>query len=137
MANPTAIFETSLGTFKAEIFLAEMPITAGNFITLAKSGFYDGLHFHRVIKGFMIQFGCPYQQGPGEPARRHRRPAARHDPRRAPGRREALERAGHAVDGQHRPAQHGRLAVLHQHRPQLLPRLVHARARRSTRCSGA
>jgi cyclophilin family peptidyl-prolyl cis-trans isomerase len=67
MANPTAVFETSLGTFKAEILLAEMPVTAGNFVTLAKSGFYDGLHFHRVIKGFMIQFGCPFSRDPGSP----------------------------------------------------------------------
>lgn len=64
MANPTAVFETSLGTFKAEILLAEMPVTAGNFISLAKSGFYDGLHFHRVIKNFMIQFGCPHSRDP-------------------------------------------------------------------------
>jgi cyclophilin family peptidyl-prolyl cis-trans isomerase len=64
MANPTATFDTSMGTFKAEIFLEEMPITAGNFIALARSGFYDGLHFHRVIKDFMIQFGCPYSSDP-------------------------------------------------------------------------
>jgi cyclophilin family peptidyl-prolyl cis-trans isomerase len=62
MANPTATFETSLGTFKAEIFLEQMPITGGNFIKLAKGGFYDGLHFHRVISGFMIQFGCPHSR---------------------------------------------------------------------------
>lgn len=67
MANPTAVFETSLGTFKAEILLAEMPITAGNFLSLAKSGFYDGLHFHRVIKGFMVQFGCPHSKDPNSP----------------------------------------------------------------------
>jgi cyclophilin family peptidyl-prolyl cis-trans isomerase len=67
MANPTAVFETSMGTFKAEIFQAEMPITAGNFIGLAKSGFYDGLHFHRVIDNFMIQFGCPYSKDPNSP----------------------------------------------------------------------
>lgn len=67
MANPTANFETSMGTFKAEIFLDEMPITAENFISLAKSGFYDGLHFHRVIKDFMIQFGCPHSQDPDSP----------------------------------------------------------------------
>ena len=64
MPNPTATFETSLGTFKAEILLAEMPITAGNFLSLARSGFYDGLHFHRVIDNFMIQFGCPYSKDP-------------------------------------------------------------------------
>ena len=64
MANPTATFETSLGNFTAEIFLDQMPITANNFITLAKSGFYDGLHFHRVISNFMVQFGCPYSKDP-------------------------------------------------------------------------
>ena len=64
MANPTAKFETSLGDFEAELYLDEMPITAQNFIDLAKSGFYDGLHFHRVIEGFMIQFGCPHSKDP-------------------------------------------------------------------------
>lgn len=64
MANPVATFETSMGAFKAEILLAEMPITAGNFVSLAKSGFYDGLHFHRVINGFMVQFGCPHSRDP-------------------------------------------------------------------------
>jgi cyclophilin family peptidyl-prolyl cis-trans isomerase len=64
MANPTATFETSLGNFTAELFLDQMPLTAGNFISLAKSGFYDGLHFHRVIKNFMVQFGCPYSKDP-------------------------------------------------------------------------
>ena len=64
MANPTATFETSMGTFKAEIFVDEMPITGANFVKLAKDGFYDGLHFHRVIKNFMIQFGCPYSKDP-------------------------------------------------------------------------
>jgi peptidylprolyl isomerase len=67
MANPIASFETSQGTFKAEIFLDEMPVTAQNFISLAKSGFYDGLHFHRVIKDFMIQFGCPFSKDPESP----------------------------------------------------------------------
>ena len=67
MANPTATFDTSMGSFKAEIFLDEMPITAQNFISLANSGFYDGLHFHRVIKDFMIQFGCPFSKDPDSP----------------------------------------------------------------------
>jgi cyclophilin family peptidyl-prolyl cis-trans isomerase len=67
MANPTATLETSLGTFKVELYTDKMPITAGNFVKLAKSGFYDGLHFHRVIKGFMAQFGCPFSKDPMSP----------------------------------------------------------------------
>ena len=67
MPNPIATFDTSLGKFQAEIYLDKMPITAGNFIKLAKSGFYDGLHFHRVIQDFMIQFGCSYSKDPNSP----------------------------------------------------------------------
>jgi cyclophilin family peptidyl-prolyl cis-trans isomerase len=67
MPNPTATFETSLGNFTAELFLDQMPLTAGNFLKLAKSGFYDGLHFHRVIKNFMVQFGCPFSKDPKSP----------------------------------------------------------------------
>ena len=53
--NPTATFDTSMGTFSAELYLDRVPRTASNFIDLAKSGFYNGLHFHRVIDGFMNQ----------------------------------------------------------------------------------
>jgi len=67
MANPTATFQTSLGDFQAELLVDKMPETAGNFVKLAKAGFYDGLHFHRVIKGFMIQFGCPHSRDPNSP----------------------------------------------------------------------
>lgn len=67
MANPTATFETSLGSFTAEIYQDKMPITAGNFVKLVKSGFYDGLHFHRIIKDFMIQFGCEFSKDPNSP----------------------------------------------------------------------
>ena len=67
MANPTAVFETSHGTFKAEIYRDEMPITAGNFIKLVNDGFYNGLHFHRVIPQFMLQFGCPHSKDPRSP----------------------------------------------------------------------
>ncbi len=67
MANPTATFDTTLGSFTAEIYLDKMPLTAKNFLDLAKSGFYDGLHFHRVIKGFMLQFGCPNSKDPKSP----------------------------------------------------------------------
>jgi cyclophilin family peptidyl-prolyl cis-trans isomerase len=62
VTNPIATFDTSLGTFKSEILLDQMPITSQNFIDLAKAKFYDGLHFHRVIEGFMIQFGCPHSR---------------------------------------------------------------------------
>lgn len=67
MANPILDCETTLGTFSVEAFTDKMPLTAGNFVTLAKSGFYDGLHFHRVIEGFMIQFGCPHSRDPNSP----------------------------------------------------------------------
>ncbi len=64
MPNPVATFETSLGEFKVEVLADKMPITAKNFVDLAKSEFYDGLHFHRVIDDFMIQFGCPHSRDP-------------------------------------------------------------------------
>merc|ERR1712039_997189 len=55
------------GKFEAEIFLDRVPITASNFIDLAQSGFYNGIHFHRVIPDFMNQFGCPYAKNPKAP----------------------------------------------------------------------
>jgi len=64
MPNPIATFNTSEGVIKCEIFLDQMPITASNFIDLANTGFYNGLHFHRVIPDFMDQFGCPYSKDP-------------------------------------------------------------------------
>jgi cyclophilin family peptidyl-prolyl cis-trans isomerase len=64
MPNPTARLETSMGNIDVELFTDKMPITAGNFIRLAKEGFYDGLHFHRVIDHFMLQFGCPHSRDP-------------------------------------------------------------------------
>ncbi len=57
--NPVATFVTNLGTFELELFADSMPITAGNFIKLAKEGYYDGVKFHRVIENFMIQSGDP------------------------------------------------------------------------------
>jgi len=53
-----------MGNIVAEIFLEQMPLTASNFLDLASSGFYDGLHFHRVIPQFMAQFGCPFSRDP-------------------------------------------------------------------------
>lgn len=67
MANPTATLKTSLGDIEVELFVDKMPITAGNFVKLAKEGFYNGLHFHRVINNFMVQFGCPHSKDPNSP----------------------------------------------------------------------
>jgi len=67
MPNPTATFDTTMGKITCTIFLDEMPITGSNFIDLAKTGFYNGLHFHRVIPQFMDQFGCPYSKDPKSP----------------------------------------------------------------------
>uniref|UniRef100_A0A7S0J6X5 Peptidyl-prolyl cis-trans isomerase n=1 Tax=Calcidiscus leptoporus TaxID=127549 RepID=A0A7S0J6X5_9EUKA len=64
MENPTAVFSTSMGVITCELYLDQMPITVSNFIDLANSGFYNGLHFHRVIPDFMDQFGCPYSKDP-------------------------------------------------------------------------
>jgi cyclophilin family peptidyl-prolyl cis-trans isomerase len=57
--NPSVEFDTTEGSFTCEIYLDKMPLTSSNFLDLCETGFYDGLHFHRVIDGFMLQFGCP------------------------------------------------------------------------------
>ena len=57
MVNRIAVFETNLGNFSVELFEDQTPITTENFIDLAEKGFYDGVIFHRVIDGFMIQGG--------------------------------------------------------------------------------
>jgi len=64
MPHPTAPCTTSEGTFTVELYKEQMPITAQNFIDLANGGFYDGLHFHRIIPNFMCQFGCPHSKDP-------------------------------------------------------------------------
>jgi len=65
--NSTAVFETSKGIFRIELFEDKAPNTAKNFITLVNKQFYDGLIFHRVIDGFMIQGGDPKGNGTGGP----------------------------------------------------------------------
>jgi len=57
--NPVAVFTTSQGVFELELFADQMPITTGNFIKLVEEGYYDGIKFHRIIDGFMIQGGDP------------------------------------------------------------------------------
>ena len=61
------MMKTSAGDITIELVVDKMPITAGNFLDLAESGYYDGLHFHRVIQGFMLQGGCPYSKDPNSP----------------------------------------------------------------------
>jgi cyclophilin family peptidyl-prolyl cis-trans isomerase len=70
MPNPIATFSTTMGDIKCEIYLDKMPITASNFIDLAQSGFYNGLHFHRVIPNFMDQVSCPAREAPARCAAR-------------------------------------------------------------------
>jgi len=65
MANRTAVIETNKGTIKFELLETDAPKTTENFITLAQRGYYDGIIFHRVIKGFMIQGGDPTGSGRG------------------------------------------------------------------------
>lgn len=68
MANPIVTFEMENGDImKAELYPEIAPNTVNNFISLVQNGFYDGLIFHRVIRGFMIQGGCPDRTGMGGP----------------------------------------------------------------------
>ena len=68
MANPVVTFTMADGkVMKAELYPEVAPNTVNNFISLVKKGFYDGLIFHRVIKGFMIQGGDPQGTGMGGP----------------------------------------------------------------------
>jgi cyclophilin family peptidyl-prolyl cis-trans isomerase len=65
MPNRTAVVQTNKGTIRFELLETDAPKTTENFITLAEKGYYDGIIFHRVIKGFMIQGGDPTGTGSG------------------------------------------------------------------------
>lgn len=65
--NYTGVIETSMGNISFQLNAKDTPLTANNFYFLAKSGFYDGLTFHRVVKGFVIQGGDPKGDGTGGP----------------------------------------------------------------------
>lgn len=68
MENPIITIEMENGDLiKAELYPEVAPNTVNNFISLVKKGFYDGLIFHRIISGFMIQGGCPSGTGMGGP----------------------------------------------------------------------
>jgi cyclophilin family peptidyl-prolyl cis-trans isomerase len=65
MANREAVIQTKWGTIRFELLEIDSPKTTENFIRLAESGYYNGVIFHRVIKGFMIQGGDPTGTGRG------------------------------------------------------------------------
>jgi cyclophilin family peptidyl-prolyl cis-trans isomerase len=78
----TARFKTERGDFVVELYADRAPLTVENFVNLARSGFYDGTTFHRVINGFMAQGGDPTGTGTGGPGYQFRdefHPALRHD----------------------------------------------------------
>jgi cyclophilin family peptidyl-prolyl cis-trans isomerase len=82
MGNPTAIIRTNLGEIAIELFEDKVPKTVANFTKLTEDGYYDGLIFHRVIPGFMIQGGCPDGTGMGGPGYKFEdefHPDLRHD----------------------------------------------------------
>lgn len=62
-----AEIKTPKGTMHVTLYEKEVPGTVANFVKLARSGFYDGLRFHRVIPDFVIQGGCPYSRNIGDP----------------------------------------------------------------------
>ncbi len=63
---PKAEIYTSKGLMVAELYDDDAPETVKNFIKLAQQGFYDGLHFHRVVRDFVIQGGCPFSREIGD-----------------------------------------------------------------------
>jgi len=67
VSNPRVRLETSVGNMEIELFADRAPKTAQNFRSLVEKGFYNGLTFHRIIDGFMIQGGCPRGDGTGGP----------------------------------------------------------------------
>jgi len=78
----TATIATPLGDIVLELFADKAPQTVNNFVALARDGFYDGVTFHRVIKGFMVQGGDPTGSGRGGPGYRFEdefHPDLRHD----------------------------------------------------------
>ena len=62
-----ATIQTNRGDIELELYDQDCPKTVGNWVKLAKDGFYDGLKFHRVIEDFMVQTGCPKGTGTGDP----------------------------------------------------------------------
>ena len=104
----TATMQTTEGPIVFELFDEDAPKTVANFRKLAGEGFYDGLTFHRIIKDFMIQGGCPQGTGTGGPGYTFEDEINPHKVVRGA---LAMANAG---------PEHERLAVLHRHRRRLL-----------------
>ncbi len=66
-SRPKAVIDTTMGKIVIELYADKAPKTVANFVTLAKKGFYNGIIFHRVIPGFMVQTGDPTGTGTGGP----------------------------------------------------------------------
>jgi len=82
MKDIRIILHTSRGDIEGTIFASKVPMTAANFLNLAKRGYYNGIKFHRVIKDFMIQGGDPTGTGAGGPGYKFRDeidPSLKHD----------------------------------------------------------
>src|SRR5687768_18468138 len=72
MSDIRIILQTDKGAIEGTIFASKVPMTAANFLNLAKRGYYNGIKFHRVIKDFMIQGGDPTGTGAGGPGYKFR-----------------------------------------------------------------
>ncbi len=70
MSALKAVFNTSKGTIRLDLYADKTPLTVASFVNLARRKFYDGLSFHRVIADFMVQGGCPQGTGTGGPGYR-------------------------------------------------------------------
>ena len=70
MSSLSAIFATSKGPIRVNLFPDQAPLTVANFVNLVQRGYYNGLKFHRVIPDFMVQGGCPQGSGTGGPGYR-------------------------------------------------------------------
>ncbi len=67
MSDLRAVFDTTKGTLRIDLFGDQVPFTVANFVNLAQRGYFNGLKFHRVIPDFMVQGGCPLGTGTGGP----------------------------------------------------------------------
>lgn len=131
MSNPIVTFTLQNGKqIKAELYPEIAPNTVNNFLSLVKSGFYDGLTFHRVIYGFMIQGGCPEGTGMGGPGYQIKGEFT------ANGFKTTSSTPRRALNGSFDDARQRRLAVLHYAQNLSSPRRPVCRLRQGNRGNG-